>query len=57
MNARSAAETRRLVWRSRRGTKELDVLLERYLAHDFGAASSAELDLFEQLLALPDTTG
>jgi len=54
MNPRPAAETRRLIWRSRRGTKELDVLLERYLTHDFKAASSAELDVFEELLALPD---
>ena len=54
VSERVAAHNRRLVWRCRRGTKELDVMLERYLTHDFPAASSAELDVFERLLALPD---
>jgi len=47
-------ETRRLLWRCRRGTKELDVLLDRYLQRSFNTASSAELQLLERLLALPD---
>ena len=54
VSERAAAHNRRLVWRCRRGTKELDVMLERYLTHDFAAASSAELEVFERLLALPD---
>ena len=48
------AETRRLVWRCRRGTKELDVLLDRYVQRSFEAASSDELKVLERLLALPD---
>ena len=34
--------------------KELDLLLERYLASDFPGASSAEQAAFARLLELPD---
>jgi antitoxin CptB len=44
----------RVRWRCRRGMKELDVLLERYLATTWPAASTEEKRLFEQLLELPD---
>jgi antitoxin CptB len=43
-----------LRWRSRRGMKELDVLLERWLDNHHAAASSAEKHAFEHLLGLPD---
>jgi antitoxin CptB len=43
-----------LRWRCRRGTKELDVLLERYLQSGYPQASSAEQQLFAELLSLPD---
>jgi len=45
---------RRLRWRSRRGMKELDVLLERYLAQRFPSATAEEREAFEALLELQD---
>ncbi len=43
-----------LLWRCRRGTKELDVLLERYVTGPYSSASPAEKRAFEQILGLPD---
>jgi antitoxin CptB len=45
----------KLRWRCRRGMKELDVLLERYLDERFCSASNAEQDAFRQLLETQDT--
>ena len=39
-----------LRWRLRRGMKELDVLLERYLARRYESASGGERGAFEKLL-------
>ncbi|HET6724450.1 MAG TPA: succinate dehydrogenase assembly factor 2 [Gammaproteobacteria bacterium] len=44
----------RLRWHCRRGMKELDVLLEGYLASRYDAAPQAERDAFSALLTLPD---
>jgi antitoxin CptB len=44
----------RLLWRCRRGMKELDVILERYAREGLATASPAECRAFERLLALPD---
>lgn len=44
----------RLRWRCRRGMKELDVLLERWLARDAASATEATLATFESLLGLQD---
>lgn len=52
MNA--GAPAARLRWRCRRGMKELDLLLERFLAADYPGASSAEQAAFAELLELPD---
>jgi antitoxin CptB len=48
------APSGKLRWRCRRGMKELDVLLERYLDERFCAASDAERAAFQQLLDTPD---
>ena len=48
------AEARRLLWRCRRGMKELDVLLERFALSALPAASREERRVFAELLALPD---
>ena len=48
------SEIGRLRWRCRRGMKELDVLLERWLARHGSAANSAEIGAFEALLDLQD---
>jgi antitoxin CptB len=40
----------RLRWRCRRGMKELDVLLERYLFTRFDAAPESERDAFARIL-------
>jgi antitoxin CptB len=47
-------ELGKLRWRCRRGMKELDVLLSRYVEERFCDASNAEQDLFRQLLETQD---
>ena len=47
-------EAGRLRWRCRRGMKELDVLLERYLKERFESAPEAEQRAFEALLEVQD---
>jgi antitoxin CptB len=47
-------EFSRLRWRCRRGMRELDELLVRYLEHDYGASSARERAAFERLLELQD---
>lgn len=44
----------RLSWRCRRGTKELDVLLQRYLRDRYPQADADEQQAFERLLEMPD---
>ena len=41
-------------WRCRRGCRELDLLLQAYLAADFRGAPEAERQRFLALLELPD---
>ncbi len=48
------AEARRLLWRCRRGMKELDVLLERFAKGLLPKASLEERRVFERFLELPD---
>ena len=47
-------ENRRLVWRCRRGMKELDLLLLRYLREQLPAAQADERSAFVEFLELPD---
>jgi antitoxin CptB len=44
----------KLKWRCRRGMRELDVLLERYLDRRFSNASPEEQTLFKAFVDLPD---
>ena len=44
----------RLRWRCRRGMKELDILLSRYLDERFCAASAEEQEAFRRLLEIQD---
>ena len=48
------AELRRLRWRCRRGMRELDRLLERYLDQRWPAASELERGVFLRLLDCED---
>jgi antitoxin CptB len=50
-----AQELGKLRWRCRRGIKELDVLLARYVDERFRGASSREQEAFRQLLETQDT--
>jgi antitoxin CptB len=43
-----------LRWRCRRGMKELDLLLERYLQDHYAHAPRERQRAFERLLTLPD---
>ena len=47
-------EGRRLLWRCRRGMKELDILLERYVRSQVGEASPQDRGSLKELLELPD---
>jgi antitoxin CptB len=47
-------ELARLKWQCRRGTKELDFLLNRYLETGYLIAGQHERDLFVELLGLED---
>jgi antitoxin CptB len=49
------AELGKLRWRCRRGMKELDVLLARYVNERFCSASRLEQAAFEELLETQDT--
>jgi antitoxin CptB len=48
-------ELGKLRWRCRRGMKELDVLLARYVDEHFANASHAEQEAFGRLLETQDT--
>src|SRR5665213_2142748 len=47
-------ERSRLIWRCRRGMKELDLLLLRWIESDYAAAGPERRALFAALLELPD---
>ena len=44
----------KLAWRCRRGMKELDILLQRWLEARYDGATPAQRARFEALLELPD---
>ena len=48
------ADAGRLRWRCRRGMKELDILLTRYLDERYGDAPAEEQQAFRQLLEAQD---
>ena len=48
------AELSRLRWLCRRGMKELDVVLGRYLEQHYSSASSSEQEYFKALLDMSD---
>ena len=47
-------ELSELRWQCRRGMRELDILLTRYLEGPFATSSAAEKDAFYELIALSD---
>ena len=47
-------DVRRLRWRCRRGMRELDALLMRYLEEHYLSAPLSAQQAFEDLLSLPD---
>lgn len=47
-------DDRRLLWRCRRGTHELDLVLERYCRESIAHWSPLERQSFEVLIELPD---
>jgi antitoxin CptB len=49
-----SGEQGRLAWRCRRGMKELDMVLVRFLRERWPDATSAEKASFERILDLPD---
>jgi antitoxin CptB len=53
--AATGTDLGRLRWRCRRGMRELDVLLERYVDERFGGASDEDQRAFIELLDTQDT--
>jgi antitoxin CptB len=53
-NETADRELARLRWHCRRGMRELDVLLTRYLERTYASTSPDERAAFVQLLDLPD---
>ena len=49
-----AARTRRLKWQSRRGMKELDLLLERFIEQHQEALAAGQWPELEALLSIED---
>lgn len=47
-------EQRRLTWRCRRGMLELDIVLQRFVKEQFGILSMDEMQVFDEMLELPD---
>lgn len=47
-------EYSRLRWQCRRGMRELDVLLERFLDSRYDSSTEAQKSAFQALLELPD---
>lgn len=47
-------ERARLKWLCRRGMRELDLVMEAYLARRYDAATAAQREAFVSLLACPD---
>lgn len=47
-------EEKKILWRCRRGTKELDILLCHYFEHHYQSADAGHRRAFECLLELPD---
>lgn len=54
MSQIDATEKKRMRWRSRRGLLELDIVLERFLAHGFDQLDQAQLADYRRLLELDD---
>jgi antitoxin CptB len=54
LSAAAAAELNRLRWRCRRGMRELDVLLERYVRERWPLAGTDRRAAFLRLIELPD---
>jgi antitoxin CptB len=49
-----SGEAGRLAWRCRRGMKELDLVLTRFVSERWSGASVAQRAAFERILDLPD---
>lgn len=47
-------EYRRLVWKCRRGSKELDLILGRFLEEDYQRVDPGQRRAFDRLLEYPD---
>ena len=54
MSDADEAELRRLRWKCRRGMRELDQLLGRYLEREWRQSTKAERDVFLRLLETED---
>ena len=51
----AGAADKRILWRCRRGTRELDLVLEAYATQVYPALDAGEKALFAEMLELQDT--
>jgi antitoxin CptB len=54
MESAASGDLGKLRWRCRRGMKELDLLLLRYIEEQYGEAPSTHQEAFRALLDAPD---
>ena len=54
MNPDREAMRRKILWKCRRGTKELDVILERFILNNFEKLEQQDVELLTQLLDVED---
>ena len=54
MDDRLSSTRKKLLWRCRRGTKELDVVLSRFVKNQLDQLAQDEIELLEQLLEIQD---
>ncbi len=48
------AEQRRFSWRCRRGMLELDIVLQDFVSKEYSHLNMGELQVFDEMLSLPD---
>lgn len=52
--AQKEHQSKRLLWRCRRGLLELDIMLGKFVAQQYETLSDAHIQALDSLLAMPD---
>ncbi len=54
MHSTEQHQSKRLLWRCRRGLLELDIMLGKFLAQHYADLSNVQIQALDTLLAMPD---